>query len=73
MHKFMNGRGFALLDALDDAPRSTCNPEHCPGMAYDAPSITAPIASVTSGSPLHELSRAVTIKLDSSSLNKLNI
>ncbi|MGZ4815081.1 MAG: aldo/keto reductase [Terriglobales bacterium] len=72
--KYVNDRGFRILAALDEVAK-----EHNakPGQVAIAwliarPSITAPIASATNVNQLRELIEATQLKLDKSSIEKLN-
>jgi aryl-alcohol dehydrogenase-like predicted oxidoreductase len=72
--KYLNARGFAIIDALDKVAR-----EHNMTPAQVAlswliahPSITAPIASATNLEQLNELIEATTIELDASVIKLLN-
>ena len=72
--KYLNARGFAIIDALDKVAQ-----EHNITPAQVAlswliahPSITAPIASATNIEQLKELIEATTIELDPSAIDLLN-
>jgi aryl-alcohol dehydrogenase-like predicted oxidoreductase len=72
--KFLNDRGFRILEALDRvAEKHQATPAQV-ALAWlmARPSITAPIASATSVDQLNDLVRATELKLDSASLELLN-
>jgi aryl-alcohol dehydrogenase-like predicted oxidoreductase len=64
--KYMDERGFKILKALDEVSEQYNSSPASVALAWliARPSVTAPIASVTSLSQLEELSRAATLKLD---------
>lgn len=63
--KFMNDKGFKILDALDEvAARHKATPASVTLAWYMArPSVTAPISSATSVSQVQDLAQAATIQL----------
>jgi aryl-alcohol dehydrogenase-like predicted oxidoreductase len=72
--KYLNERGFRILDALDHVAKSGIA---APGQVAIAwlmarRSITAPIASATNLDQLHDLIGAVNLQLDQDSLDLLN-
>ncbi len=72
--KYLNTRGFRILDALDQvAKRHNTTPTQV-ALAWlmARPSITAPIASATNLKQLDELIQAVSLELDKSSIELLN-
>jgi len=72
--KYLNARGFRILDALDQvAKRHNANPTQI-ALAWlmARPSITAPIASATNLQQLDSLVRSADLKLDESSIDLLN-
>jgi len=72
--KYLNERGFKILDALDDAAkRASATPARV-ALAWllARPSITAPIVSATNLQQLGDLIAAVELKLDPSSIEILN-
>ena len=72
--KYLNDRGFRILQALDQvAERHQTKPAQV-ALAWlmARPSITAPIASATSVEQLNELAQATGIELDSESIKKLD-
>lgn len=72
--KYLNDRGFRILQALDQvAERYQSKPAQV-ALAWlmARPSITAPIASATSVEQLNELAQATQIELDRESIEKLN-
>jgi aryl-alcohol dehydrogenase-like predicted oxidoreductase len=72
--RYLNDRGFRILDALDQVARKYGTPQASVAIAWvlARPSITAAIASATSVGQLNELVRAAELKLDPESLNLLN-
>jgi aryl-alcohol dehydrogenase-like predicted oxidoreductase len=72
--KYLNDRGFRILQALDQvAERRQSKPAQV-ALAWlmARPSITAPIASATSVEQLNELVQATQLELDRESIDKLN-
>ena len=72
--KYLNDRGFRILQALDQvAERYQTKPAQV-ALAWlmARKSITAPIASATSVEQLNELVQAITLELDRESIDKLN-
>jgi aryl-alcohol dehydrogenase-like predicted oxidoreductase len=72
--KYLNDRGFRILQALDQvAARHQAVPAQV-ALAWlmARPSITAPIASATSVEQLNELAGATRLELDHESIEKLN-
>lgn len=72
--KYMNERGFRILDALDEvAARHDSTPARV-ALAWliARPSVTAPIASATSLEQFNDLTEAVRLELDDSSTELLN-
>ncbi len=72
--KYLNPRGFRILDALDQvAKRHNATPTQV-ALAYlmARPGITAPIASATNPKQLDELVKAASLVLDQSSIELLN-
>jgi aryl-alcohol dehydrogenase-like predicted oxidoreductase len=72
--KYLNDRGFRILQALDQvAERHQATPAQA-ALAWlmARPSLTAPIASATSVEQLNELAQATRIELDSESIKKLD-
>jgi aryl-alcohol dehydrogenase-like predicted oxidoreductase len=72
--KYLNDRGFRILQALDQvAERYQAKPAQV-ALAWlmARPSITAPIASATSVEQLNELAQATKLELDRESMEKLN-
>jgi len=71
--KYLNPRGLAILDALDQvAARHASTPAQV-ALAWQLgmPGITAPIASATSLDQLQDLVSAVALKLDESDMERL--
>jgi aryl-alcohol dehydrogenase-like predicted oxidoreductase len=72
--KYLNLRGFRILDALDQvAKRHNATPTQV-ALAYlmARPGITAPIASATNLQQLDELVKAASLMLDQASIDLLN-
>lgn len=72
--KYLNDRGFRILQALDQvAERHQAKPAQV-ALAWlmACPSITAPIASATSVEQLNELAQATRLELDNESMENLN-
>jgi aryl-alcohol dehydrogenase-like predicted oxidoreductase len=72
--KYLNDRGFRILQALDQiAERYQAKPAQV-ALAWlmARPSITAPIASATSVEQLNELEQATRLALDRESIERLN-
>lgn len=72
--KYLNDRGFRILEALDQvAKQYNSNPTRV-ALAWliERPSITAPIASATSVEQLHDLIEARRLHLDQSAIVLLN-
>ena len=74
MHKFMNERGFKILQALDETAAEYNTTPAAVALAWlmARPSITAPITSATSVAQLKELMSAAEIQLDEKSISKLS-
>jgi aryl-alcohol dehydrogenase-like predicted oxidoreductase len=72
--KFLNDRGFRILQALDQvAEKHQATPAQVAlGWLIARPSITAPIASATSVEQLNDLVRATELELDDASIELLN-
>jgi aryl-alcohol dehydrogenase-like predicted oxidoreductase len=73
--KYLNDRGFRILQALDQvAEKHKANPAQV-ALAWlmARPSITAPIASATSAEQLNDLIAATQLELDSASMELLNL
>lgn len=75
MTKYMNERGFRILDALDDIAKQHQSTPASVALAWliSRPSITAPIASATSTVQLTELIEAARLQLDQASIDRLNV
>lgn len=74
MKKYMNERGFRILDALDGVAKQHQSTPARVALAWliARPSITAPIASATSPGQLTELIEATRLQLDRASIERLN-
>lgn len=72
--KYLNERGFRILDALDAVAREKSSTPAGVALAWliARPSVTAPIASATSVPQLEDLIKATELSLDSASIEKLN-
>src|SRR6202022_570530 len=72
--KYLNERGFRILDALDQVAKSHGATPTRVALAWllAQPSVTAPIASATNLDQLRELLSAADLKLDPESLEQLN-
>ena len=74
MKKYLNEHGFRVLKALDDvSARHNATPAQV-ALAWliARPSVTAPIASATSLEQLHDILKAVELKLDAQDIETLN-
>lgn len=72
--KFMDDRGFKILDALDEVSKDHDSTPAQVALAWliARPSVTAPIASATNLKQLDDLIEATTLKLDAAAMNRLN-
>lgn len=72
--KYLNERGFRILDALDKVASQYASTPARVALAWliARPSITAPIASATSLEQLTDLIEATKLELDASALEELN-
>ncbi len=72
--KYLNDRGFRILDALDEVAANYKTTPAAIAIAWviARPGITAPIASATSVKQLHELVQATRIILDEASIKLLS-
>ncbi len=72
--KYLNERGFKILDALDNIARQYNTTQASVAIAWliARPSVTAPIASATSTEQLHALTNAVQLKLTDETIQDLN-
>lgn len=72
--KYLNARGFRILDALDNVASEYHATPAKVALAWLMlrPSITAPIASATSVEQLNDLIRATELKLDDAAIGLLN-
>lgn len=72
--KYLNDRGFRILDALDRVAKQYKVKPAQIALAWlmARPTITAPIASATSREQLQELVDAANLKLDASAIDQLN-
>ena len=74
VRKYLNQRGLGVLKALDDAAaRHNATPARV-ALAWliARPSVTAPIASATSLDQLHDILKAVELKLDKQDIDSLD-
>ena len=74
MKKYMNARGFRILDALDAVAKQHQATPARVALAWliSRPGITAPIASATNTAQLAELIAATRLQLDPASIERLN-
>jgi aryl-alcohol dehydrogenase-like predicted oxidoreductase len=72
--KYLNERGLAILEALDEAANEYDATPAQVALAWliARPGITAPIASATSTSQLEDLLDATNLQLDSAAIERLN-
>ncbi len=72
--KYLNDRGFRILDALDEVSKKYNTNQAAIAIAWvlARPGITAPISSATTVEQLNELIKATEINLDNESMNLLN-
>ncbi len=75
VRKYMNERGFRILDALDEVARRHGSSPACVALAWliARPGITAPIASATTPEQLAELVLGTKLELDASSIERLDL
>jgi len=75
VQKYMNERGFKILDALDSVSSKLGTTQSKVALAWvmARPSITAPIASATNIDQLNDLVDATHLKLDQESIDLLNL
>ncbi len=71
--KYLNERGFKILDALDKVAKEYNTTPASVAIAWviARPGITAPIASATSVKQLHETTKALELKLDKHAIDML--
>ena len=74
MKKYLNERGFRILDALDQVAKRTHATPAQAALAWlmARRTVTAPIASATSLAQLKELIGATKLELDEASMELLN-
>jgi aryl-alcohol dehydrogenase-like predicted oxidoreductase len=72
--KYLNERGFRILDALDEAAKQVNATPAQVALAWiiARPSVTAPIASATSLDQLNDLINATKLQLDEAAIELLN-
>jgi len=72
--KYMNERGFRILDALDNVAREYNTTPSGAAIAWGVaqPGIVAPIASATSVKQLHETTKALEVNLSRDAIQLLN-
>ena len=75
VRKYMNDRGFRILDALDEVAARHHSVPAAVSLAWliARPGVTAPIASATSPDQLADLIEATKLELDPSSIELLNM
>ena len=73
--KYLNERGFRILDALDAVAQQCNTTPATVALAWlmAQPHVAAPIASATSTAQLHDLTKAAELQLDESALMQLNV
>ncbi len=73
--KYLNERGFRILDALDRVAVEHRSTPAAVSLAWliSRPGITAPIASATSVDQLNDLIEATRLELDPASIEKLDL
>lgn len=74
VNKYLNERGFRILDALAQVAKQHHSTPASVSLAWliARPSITAPIASATSLEQLNDLIKGITLRLDRASVELLN-
>ena len=74
VEKYLNDRGFAILNALDDVAAELHSTSASVALAWliAKPAITAPIASATSLDQLHDLAEATQLKLPPAAIARLD-
>ena len=74
VQKYLNDWGFGVVAALDEVAHATGSTPARVALAWliAQPGITAPIASATNDKQLNDLSEAAKLKLDRTSIQKLN-
>ena len=74
MKKYLNDRGFRILDALDQVAKQLHSTAVQVTLAWLSarPTVTAPIASATSLAQLKQLIGATKLNLDEASMGLLN-
>jgi len=74
IQKYLTPRGLRILDALDEVAKQYSVKPATIALAWlmARPGITAPIASATSPEQLHDLTKAVSVKLDQQSMALLD-
>jgi aryl-alcohol dehydrogenase-like predicted oxidoreductase len=74
MKKYMNDRGFRILDALDEVAKKKHATPAQVALAWliARPSVTAPIASATNLDQLNDLIAATRLELDQAAIERLN-
>jgi len=72
--RYLNERGYTILDALDKVAKEYNSTPACVAVAYiiARPGITAPIASATNVEQLNEITKATELNLDKAVIELLN-
>ena len=72
--RYLNDRGFKILDALDKVAKAYNTSPACVAIAWviARPGITAPIASATTVKQLNEITKATSLNLDKVAIELLN-
>jgi aryl-alcohol dehydrogenase-like predicted oxidoreductase len=73
--RYLNDRGFKILDALDKVAKAYNTSPACVAIAWviERPGITAPIASATSAKQLDEILPATKLNLNNDAIELLNM
>jgi len=74
MSKYLNDRGFKILNALDEVSQELNTTPAAVSLAWlmNRPGITAPIASATSTEQLNEIIKATELELNNDIIHQLN-
>lgn len=74
VQKYLNDRGFAVVDALDEVAKSSGATPARVALAWllQKPGVTAPIASATNDRQFDDLVAAADLRLDAAAMQRLN-
>ena len=74
MKRFLNERGFKILEALDEVSKQLNATQAQIALSWliARKGITAPIVSATNLEQLNDILKSVEVKLDASAINKLD-